>query len=74
MYTYVNKFSVATNNVGTEVMISFQQTSPQFSEDSMITSTPTTPVANIIMTPQLTREFAEKLLAMFEEFTPESQE
>lgn len=73
MFTYVNKFSFATNNAGTEVMISFQQTSPAFSDNSMPGAT-NTPVADIVMTPQLTRELAEKLLAMFEEFTPESQE
>lgn len=74
MYTYVNKFNFVTNNAGTEVMISFKQTAPVFSEDSKIESTPSVPVADIAMTPQLAKELAEKLLAMFEEFVPESQE
>lgn len=74
MYTYVNRFNFVTNTIGTEVMISFKQTAPVFSEDSAIESTPAIPVADIAMTPQLAREMAEKLLEMFEEFTPEPQE
>lgn len=74
MYSYVNRFNFVTNNTGTEVMISFKQTAPVFSEDSAIESTPSISVADIAMTPQLAKELAEKLLAMFEESTPAPQE
>lgn len=74
MYTYVNKFNFATNMTCTEVMISFQQAVPIFSEDSTLASSSSTPIADIVMTPQLAHELAEKLLTMFDNATPQTQE
>ncbi|WP_370812710.1 hypothetical protein [Butyricicoccus pullicaecorum] len=61
MYIYANKFNFATNEAGTELMLCFQQSSPDFKSEQSVDVTLDT-VANIVMTPSFARELAENLL------------
>ena len=74
MNAYVNRFFLTMNNYRDEVVLSFLQEAPIFTEVEQLPESNVTSVADLVMSSRSAREFAEKLLEMLDSELPEQIE
>lgn len=73
MNQYVNFFSCAKDNSGTEIVITARQNYPSFDENGKILNTDQEDVASLVMTTRVARALLSSLSSILEEIDATQQ-